>query len=181
MEWLMRWISGLYPWLSRIESNDEAILDEVNRIWQWCQSNTPAQISKATRIALALPTIYRKGKLVANLQLMNDAVDTITILVLDDAGTVEKADPADTFSVVSNNPASLNAVMGTDAGGNPAVVLNALVQVSPGLSFTVSDSAGLKAFTEMVDIVSDTKATAIGLDLANVTSATQPVPTNPGP
>jgi hypothetical protein len=117
----------------------------------------------------------------ANYQLKNDAVDTIPILVRDAAGDVVPAPASDVFTVTSNNPLSLNVVMGQTAAGNPAVVANALVQVSPGLSFTVSDSAGLKAFDEGLDIVADTAPAAIGLDLANVTSATQAVPTAAGP
>ena len=117
----------------------------------------------------------------ANLQLPNDVVRTIPILANDAAGDVVPAPTGDTFSVVSSNPASLNAVIGQTVSGAPAVVINALVQVSPGLSFTVSDSAGLAAFTENVDIVQDTAPKAIGLDLAGETDAAQPVPTNPGP
>ena len=117
----------------------------------------------------------------ANLQLSNDVVETITILTLDAAGVVVPAPIGDTFTVVSSNPASLNAVMGTNAAGNPAVVINALVAASPGLTFTVSDSAGLTSFTETVDIVADTKPAAIGLDLTDIASVAQPAPTNPGP
>lgn len=117
----------------------------------------------------------------ANLQLMNDEVMHIGILVLDAAGDTVPADPSDVFTVASSNSASLSAVIGTMASGAPAVVLNALVAASPGLSFTVSDSAGLAVFTEQVDIVADTKATAIGLDLSHTETSPQPVPTAPGP
>lgn len=133
------------------------------------------------RIALALPIVHRKGVLVANLQLPNDEVLTIGILVLDAAGDTVPAPSGDTFTVVSSNPASLDAVIGATPSGQPAVVMNALVQASLGLTVTVSDSAGLKAFTETVDIVADTKPAAVGLDLAHATSVVQPVPTNPGP
>lgn len=140
------------------------------------------KMPKPVSIALALPEIYnRQGNLMANLQLLNDEVMHIGILVLDAAGDTVPADPADVFTVVSSNPASLNAVIGTMASGAPAVVINALVVASPGLSFTVSDSAGLVVFTEQVDIVGDTKAVAIGLDLANPETSPQPVPTAPGP
>lgn len=137
-------------------------------------------IPAATQIALALPETRKGGILMANLQLMNDEVMTIGILTLDNVGGTVPAAAGDVFTVVSSNPAS-NAVMGATAAGGPAVVLNALVQVSPGLSFTVSDSAGLAAFTENVDIVDDTTPTAIGLDLADATSVPQPPPTAVGP
>ena len=117
----------------------------------------------------------------ANLQLPNDEILTIGILTLDEAGQTVPAPAGDVFSVVSSNPASLNAAIGATAGGNAAVVINALVQASPGLSFTVSDKDGLTAFTEGVDIVQDTTPKAIGLDLTHTTSVVQPVPTNPGP
>jgi hypothetical protein len=138
-------------------------------------------IRKPVRIGLALPEVYIGGKLMANLQLMNDQVLTIGILAIDDVGQTVPAPAGDVFTVVSSNPASLNAMIGATASGQPAVVLNALVQVSPGLSFTVSDSAGLAVFDEAVDIVDDFTATAIGLDLANSTSVAQPPPAAVGP
>jgi hypothetical protein len=117
----------------------------------------------------------------ANYELPNDVVRTIGILTETAAGTVEPAPAGDVFTVVSSNPASLNAVIGATAAGNPAVVLNALVDVSPGLSVVVSDSAGLVALTQLVDIVMDVTPTNIQLDLANATSVAQPVPTATGP
>ena len=117
----------------------------------------------------------------ANFQLPNDWVVTATIVVQDAAGDMVPAPAGDVFSVVSNNPASLQAVMGTDADGNPAVVFNALVQVSPGVSMTISDSAGLTVDTVMIDIVQDMMPVAVGLNLATITHVTQPVPANPGP
>lgn len=117
----------------------------------------------------------------ANLQLKNDQVLTVQILVLNDAGAVVAADPSDVFSVASSNPASLNAAIGATASGAPAVVINALVQQSPGLSITVSDKDGLTAFVEGVDIVQDTAPKAIGLDIADATSVPQPPPAAPGP
>jgi hypothetical protein len=59
--------------------------------------------------------------------------------------------------------------------------LTPLVQASPGLSITVSDSAGLSSFTQLVDIVQDATPKAIMLDVAAATEVSQPVPTNPGP
>ena len=118
----------------------------------------------------------------ANYELPNDEIVSIPIMTTNAAGVTEPNPAGDTFSVVSSNPASLNAVIGTMADGTtPAVVINALVQVSPGLTITVSDSAGLAAFTLTVDIVQDVTPANIVLDVADATKTSQPVPTNPGP
>ena len=114
-----------------------------------------------------------------NFELPNDEVVTIPIMTQNSAGVTEPMPAGDVFTVVSSNPASLNAVIGT--GTTPTVVLNALVQLSPGLSFTVSDSAGLGVATQIVDIVADVTPTNIVLDLADATHTAQPVPTAPGP
>ena len=114
----------------------------------------------------------------ANFELANDEIATIPILT-DNAAGLPVAPPAgDTFTAVSSNPASLGvAVIASPA----AVVLTPLVQLSPGLTVTVSDSAGLSAFTQIVDIVADATAKAITLDIANATEVPQPVPAAPGP
>lgn len=117
----------------------------------------------------------------ANYELLNDQQVTVTIKTTDSSGKVEPYPPGDIFSVVSSNPASLGAAIGADAAGNPAVILTPLVQASPGLTFTVSDSAGLAVAIQAVDIVADTTDTNIVLDLADATHVSQPVPTNPGP
>lgn len=116
-----------------------------------------------------------------NFELPNDQVVTITIKTQDASGATVPAPAGDVFSVASSNPASLGAAIGTDANGNPAVILTPLVQASPGLSITVSDADGLAADTQLVDIVPDVTPTNIVLDLADATHTTQPVPTNPGP
>ena len=135
----------------------------------------------AKQIRLALPSITRKGVLMANFELANDEVATIPILVDDAAGQPVPAPAGDVFSVVSSNPASLGATIGTTAAGNPAVILTPLVQASPNLSIMVGDSAGLSTFTQGVDIVGDTTPKAITLDLTKVTETSQPVPTATGP
>ena len=116
-----------------------------------------------------------------NFELMNDEVVTITIKTTNSAGVTEPVPAGDVFSVVSSNPASLGAAIGHDAAGNPAVVLTPLVKVSPGLTITVSDSAGLAVDAQIVDIVEDVTPTNIVLDLADATHVAQPVPTAPGP
>src|SRR5579864_4387965 len=93
---------------------ESKILRALNHIQSQLQQlitdfGTPA----ATQIALALPEIHKGGILMANLQLMNDEVMTIGILTLDNVGGTVPAAAGDVFTVVSSNPASLNAVMGT--------------------------------------------------------------------
>jgi hypothetical protein len=115
-----------------------------------------------------------------NFELASDEVATVTILVRDAGGDVVPAPSGDTFSVASSS-ASLGVAIGADAAGNPAVVMTPLVVASPNISVTVSDSAGLAAFVQVVDVVADTKPAAIGLDIANVVEVPQATPTNPGP
>lgn len=136
---------------------------------------------EAVQIGLALPTITRNGAIVPNIQLANDTIETITIVTTDAAGATVAAPAGDVFTVVSSNPASLTAAIGTDKSGAPAVVLTPLVQVSPGLTFTVTDSAGLASDAQGVDIVADLAPKAIGLDIADATTVAQAVPTAPGP
>ena len=138
----------------------------------------------AVRISLGFPTITTKeGKIMANYPLKNDQIVTIPILTDDAAGDPVAPPSGDAFAVVSSIPASLNA----EVSGNN-VVLNALVAAhmnpagaAPDLFFTVSDSKGLTTFVQVVDIVADTAPSAITLDFANATTASQPVPTAPGP
>lgn len=137
--------------------------------------------SSAKHIKLELPSLTRKGKPVPNYELPNDEVVTITIKTTNSAGMTEPVPTGDVFTAVSSNPASLNAVIGTDASGNPALVVNALVQASPNISVTVSDSAGLAQDVQIFDIVADVTPTNVVLDLADATHAPQAVPTAPGP
>ena len=140
-----------------------------------------ASFHHPTRIALEIPTIRKKGHVMANYELPNDEVDTITIKTQDASGATVPVPTGDVFSVSSDSPAALNTVIGTDAAGNPALVINGLVQVHPNITVTVKDSAGLTAATLIVDIVADVTPTNIVLDLAAATHVAQPVPTNPGP
>ncbi len=117
----------------------------------------------------------------ANFELLDDEILTVPILTQTASGTTEPAPTGDVFTVVSSNPASLNAVIGTTTAGAPAVVLNALVMASPGLTVTVSDSAGLAIFAQIVDIVPDNTPTNIVLDFAHAVAAPQAAPTAPGP
>jgi hypothetical protein len=136
---------------------------------------------RPTHIALELPRVTKKGKVMPNYELANDEVSTITIKTTNSAGAVEPYPTGDVFSVTSSNPASLGVAIGADAAGNPAVVLTPLVQASPNITVTVSDSAGLIQAVQLVDIVQDVKDTNIILDVADAVLKSQPVPTAPGP
>lgn len=129
------------------------------------------------RIRLALPLMTKKdtGQIMANFEIPNDIIATIPILVDDAAGEPVPAPAGDVFTAVSSSPSLGVAINGS------SLVLTPLVQASPGISVTVSDSAGLASFTQIVDIVQDTTPKAITLDLAHVTGAPQPVPTATGP
>lgn len=117
----------------------------------------------------------------ANFELANDQVTTVPIHTANSAGVMEPAPAGDLFHAVSSNLASLNAVIGADATGGPAVVMNALVQGSPGITVTVTDDAGLQSFVLTVDIVADLTPTAIMLDVGGATHVAQPVPAAVGP
>jgi hypothetical protein len=138
----------------------------------------------AVSISLGLPKIARRGVVMANFELLNDAVVTIPILTDNAVGSPVTPPAGDTFTVVSSDSSKLNAVV-----LNTTVVVNALVQqhlnpaapAAPDLFITVSDSAGLSKFTQIVDILPDASAKAITLDIAHTTEVSQPVPTAPGP
>ena len=137
---------------------------------------------RATRIAFWLPVFTKKGKpIMSNFELTNDTVATITIKTTNSVGTVEPYPTGDAFTAASSKPASLAATIGTDAAGNPALVLTPLVQASPGITVTVSDSAKLSPVSLVVDVVQDVADTNIILDVADASNASQPTPVNPGP
>jgi len=156
-----------------------AIIGAVNNLLSPLHVHVYATL--AAHINLCLPARTRRGKPMPNFELPNDEVVTITIQTTNASGTVEPVPTGDVFTVVSSNPASLGAAVGQDAGGNPAVVLTPLVQTSPNITITVSDSAGLAALTQLVDIVADVTDTNIILDLADATHVSQPVPAATGP
>ncbi len=136
---------------------------------------------KPKHIALELPAITKRGKPVSNYELPSDKVATISIKTTDAGGAVEPYPPGDVFSVTSSAPASLQAAIGADASGNPAVVLTPLVQASPNITIVVSDSAGLSQAQQIVDVVVDVTDTNIILDVADAVLASQPTPAAQGP
>ena len=65
----------------------------------------------------------------ANYQLKDDNIDTFPILGTDAVtGAPVPLPPGDTFTAVSSDPASVNAVIATSAAGAPELVINALVK-----------------------------------------------------
>lgn len=168
----------LLPWdRHRVTYGEHRILEKLLDLEKMLRHLIPQPVS----IGLALPTLTRNGETVPNTELKNDTTLTITILTRDAAGATVPAPSGDTFTVASSNPASLGAAIGTDKNGAPAVVLTPLVQASPGLTVTVSDSSGLTQDVETFDIVQDLTPTAISLDLADAVTAPQAVPTPTGP
>lgn len=136
--------------------------------------------SRPAAIVLPLPVVTRKGIVMPNYELLNDTVAAIPIQTTNSQGVVEPPPSGDVFTAVSSSP-SLGAAVSKDAGGNPTLVLTPLVQASPGITVTVSDNAGLKVATQLVDIVQDTTDTNVILDLAGAATTSQTVPTAPGP
>lgn len=146
---------------------------------------TPVRIkldtAHATKVPQPTPQGLTKELRMPNFELNSDAVYTIPILTTNSAGTVEPAPAGDVFSVTSSAPASLAAGIGKTAAGGPAVVLTPLVQASPSITVTVSNSAGLVQAVQICDIVVDVAPTNVVLDIADATHVLQPTPSNPGP
>jgi lysozyme family protein len=154
------------------QGGGNVILDLLESISAQLQTRAPQ------RLALAIPVRKPKGSdTMANYELKNDSVDTITIMATDASGATEPLPASDTFSVANSDPSTVNAVIGTDASGNPALVINALKQTSTApVTLTVSDSAGLHSVDLVVDVVADRAPVNLMLDVADATHAPQPVP-----
>lgn len=132
--------------------------------------------SHPTRIALELPLVIRKGQVMPNYELKNDTIATITIKTVNAGGVAEPLPTGDIFTALSGDTASLGAAIGADASGAPALILTPLVQSAANVLVTVSDSSGLTAATQIVDIVADNSPKNIVLDLADAVLTPQPVP-----
>lgn len=111
-----------------------------------------------------------------NFELPNDEILTITVKATNSAGAFEPIPAGDTFTATVSDLTAINAVMGTDASGNVALVVNALKQAATGVTVTVTDSSGLTAAVQVFDVVTDATPTALVLDLADATHVPQPVP-----
>lgn len=133
----------------------------------------------ATKIALALPVITRNGKIM-NFELANDTVAAIAIHTVDATGDVVPAPGADVFSAVSSDPTKMTAAIGLMPSGTmigkAALILTPMVKLAPGLTVTVTDSAGLNSEMLTVDVVADLTPKAISLDTVDAVLTMQPVP-----
>lgn len=134
-------------------------------------------------LALQMPTYTNmKGEaIMANFALALDKIATFTITEFNTVtNTFDPVAPTDTFTAVSSDPTNLNAVIGTDASGAPALVVNWLHTVDPlltGVSVTINDSMGNTADVQLFDMVQPAAVPdQIGLDVSGVTMANQPVP-----
>jgi ABC-type Fe3+-hydroxamate transport system substrate-binding protein len=116
----------------------------------------------------------------ASFELANDTIATFPIIATDAAGAVVPLPAGVTPTAVSSNPASLNVVVNTVSPGVFTVSMNAMVQLSPGLTVTIGDGT-LTTDVQGVDIVADVTPVAAALNLSAVTFAPQAVPTAPGP
>ncbi len=116
----------------------------------------------------------------ANYELANDSIDDIMITVVDAAGTIVPAPTGDAFSVVSSDPASVNAVIATMPSGpntgTPSLRINAMKQLASAITATVSDNDGLQSFVLTIDVVADLTPKAINLDVVDAIHTPQPVP-----
>lgn len=147
----------------------------------WCRHQPPHPGGVA--IKFAVPTITRKGQPVANAtyNLSADAVATIPVAFTFDATQAPAPmPPGDVLSVSSNtDPASLQAVMGTTASGDQAIVVNALKwpPATNPITIEVVDSVGSKAGDIDITVVAPAaQLEDIVFDTVNVTTMTQPVP-----
>jgi hypothetical protein len=110
-------------------------------------------------------------------------VYTITIGLVDASGAVVPVPAGDVFSATSSSPA-IAATIGTDANGNPALIVNALTLPDAntmGMTVTISDSAGDVADTLTVDYPVPPAPDDITLAVPAAVVSTQPEPTAPGP
>lgn len=107
-----------------------------------------------------------------NYDLKNDSIDTIPIMGRDAAGDLVPLPTGTTPTVVNADPASLQAVVN---GSN--LVLNALVWpvAANGIRVEIDDGS-LTPQVMIVTIIDDLAPTSVGLDVTNVTHASQPVP-----
>jgi len=137
----------------------------------------------ANALALIMPTYTNmKGQaIMANYSLPLDKIATFTITEMNTTtGTFDPVDPTDTFSIVNSDTTNLNAVIGVNAAGGPALVVNWLHTVDPvlvGVTVTILDTKGNKPYDQLFDMVQPAAIPdQTGLDIANVVTADQPIP-----
>jgi len=152
-----------------------AFLRELEEVEAYLIKNIADQ-KPAARIVLALPEVYRDGKLMP-LQLKNTEVSKFRILVKDADGAVVPAPASDVFTVTSaDTTGSCAFTIDKMLDGAPAVMMQPLKRTATGIPYEVKDSAGLTVDDDTVDIVTDLTAKAVGLDLAAPEITAQPEP-----
>lgn len=150
------------------------------------------EVQPASQLVIGTPFAV-KGHLTMSdaITIANDAIVAWPILDENNSNVIVPGPVGDSYTVVASNPAAFNAVVGvaTPPGGAeiPCVLTNALVALSDdtngggGLSFTLSDSAGLKSATSPTfSIGADMVASQLAIGTL-FESGTQAVPTAPGP
>lgn len=115
-----------------------------------------------------------------NFQIFNDKVYTFPIKCHAADNVLQAFPPGYAPSAISSNPASLTVQTGFVSGGGFSLTLIPKVQGSSGLTVTVS-AVGMASNAFVVDIVPDPDLLTVAVDTSGVTTATQNVPTAPGP
>jgi hypothetical protein len=149
-------------------------------------------VSPASKLVIGTPFAIKGHITMANIVVANTAIVAWPILDENAENVVVAGPVGDAYTVTPSNPASFAAVVGTAtppgaAAAVPCVLTNALVAESDaangggGLTFSVTDTAGLKSATSPpFDIGPDTVPTQLAVGTM-FQSGTQPVPTAPGP
>jgi hypothetical protein len=125
----------------------------------------------AVKIVLGWPYVERKGKVMANKQVVLGTTVWVPIHCTNAEGILVPAPPGDVDTATSTDMVNLAASIDVMPAASPLAGQAALKLVSPGagavaagITVTVSDSAGLASETDLVDIVQDNIAKDITLD-----------------
>lgn len=110
-----------------------------------------------------------------------DKVAHFVITEKDAGGALVPVDPTDVFTVVSQDPANLQAVIDKNVAGQTTVSVNWLHTTAPmlaGIGIAITDSLGNTADNaETFDMVPPAHVPAqLGIDIAGVIETSQPVP-----
>jgi hypothetical protein len=130
-------------------------------------------------IMLAVPHFTRKDgrtTMPSNLQVLCDSIASIPVIFLDQEQQPIPTPEGVTLSASISD--ATGATVAIDANGN--LIITPLVQSYGGLVATVQSSDG-KTTAVTFDIVPDLTDSAIQLDVADVTTTPQAVPSAPGP
>ena len=141
----------------------------------WHRKRRPATL------VLVLPTLTSKEDTpIPNYELSVAAVASVPIQTLDAGGNPVSPPAGDVFTVASSNTAALGTAVGTMPSGplqgQPAAILTPLTSTpTPGITVTLTDSDGLTAGVQIVDLVADPPVTDF-LDISAAVTAPQPPP-----